>query len=143
MPVDDSDSIPDQQSPQREDSAPSLEERQRQPRDSEQGRRGLSHKIRDPGPTVEDLDRQLRMLMILRVGAASAVLVATLYIQFLAGSQFSLRPLFGVTGLVYTFSILFALLHRWGIHWPPYVAIQLSVDVLLESLIVYFIGGFG
>ncbi len=104
---------------------------------------GSSSKIHDPGPTVADLDRQLRMLMILRVAAASAVLVATLYIQFLVGSQFSLRPLFGVIGLVYAFSILFALLHRWGIHWPPYAAVQLSVDVLLETLVIYFIGGAG
>ena len=122
MPVYDSGSIPGQQSLLQDDS-------------------GLNRKFRDPGPTVEDLDRQLKMLMILRVAAVSAVLVATLYIQFLAGSQFSLRPLFGVIGLAYAFSILFALMHRWGIHWPPYAAIQLSVDVLLETLLIYVFGG--
>ena len=126
-----------------DDSAPASDQAKRPERDSGPIPRGPNRKFRDPGPTVEDLDRQLRMLMILRVAAASAVLVATLYIQFLAGSTFSLRPLFGVTGLVYAFSIIFALMHRWGIRWPPYAAVQLSVDVLLETLIIYFIGGVG
>jgi two-component system sensor histidine kinase PilS (NtrC family) len=143
MPVEESGSISDQQSLPQGESAPSSDEHQAPPRKSGQIPNGQDQQFRDPGPTVEDLDRQLRMLMVLRVAAASAVLVATLYIQFLAGPQFSLRPLFGVTGLVYAFSILFALLHRWGIHWQPYAAIQLSVDVLLETLIIYFIGGAG
>ena len=143
MPVDDSGASLRQGDLPQGDTARISAERERPLLDSGQSPNDLSLKFRDPGPTVEDLDRQLRMLMILRVGAASAVLVATLYIQFLVGPQFSLRPLFGVTGLVYGFSILFALMHRWGIHWPPYAAVQLSVDVVLETLIIYFIGGVG
>jgi len=143
MPVDDSGSIREQQNLLQDDSAPISDPHEQPLRDSRQLPKGLNPRFHDTGPSVEDLDRQLRMLMILRVGAASAVLVATLYIQFLVGSQFSLRPLFAVTGLVYAFSILFALMHRWGVHWPPYAAIQLSVDVLLETLIVYFMGGIG
>jgi two-component system sensor histidine kinase PilS (NtrC family) len=150
MPVDEPEPIPVQQDQRKADPAAgkddpvsAVDERGPSLHDSGPKRRNLEPNIEDPGPTVEDLDRQLRMLMLLRVAAASAVLVATLYIQFLAGSQFSLRPLFAVTGLVYGFSILFALTHRWGIHWPPYAAIQLSVDVVLETLIIYFMGGVG
>lgn len=97
----------------------------------------------EPGPSLEERDRQLRWLLLLRVAAASAVLVATLYIQFLSGTRFAFRPLFWVVGLVFAASLLWALTHRRLVGWGPYAGVQLSVDVVLETLIIYFMGGFG
>jgi len=94
-------------------------------------------------PTVEERDGQLRWLLLLRVAIASAVLVATMYLQFLAGSAFSLRPLFAVVGAVYAVSLLWAVLHARLLAWPPFAALQLSVDVLLATLLIYFMGGVG
>jgi two-component system sensor histidine kinase PilS (NtrC family) len=92
-------------------------------------------------PTVEERDGQLRWLLLLRVAIASAVLVATMYLQFLVGSAFSLRPLFAVVGAVYGASLLWAVLHSRLLAWPPFAALQLSIDVLLATLLIYFMGG--
>ena len=94
-------------------------------------------------PTLDERDAQLRWLLLLRVAIASAVLVATLYLQFLAGSAFSLRPLFAVVVSVYGFSLLVALVHDRLVAWPPFAAIQLSVDIFLATLLIFFMGGVG
>jgi len=91
-------------------------------------------------PTLEDRDVQLRWLLLLRVAIASAVLVVTMYLQFLE-STFPLRPLFAVVGAVYGFSILWALLHHRLLAWEPFAALQLTVDVLLATLLIFFMGG--
>ena len=94
-------------------------------------------------PTLEERDAQLRWLLLLRVTTASAVFVATLYLQFMAESRFSFRPLFAVVVSVYAFSLLVAVLHERLAIWPPFAAIQLTVDVFLATLLIFFMGGVG
>ncbi len=91
-------------------------------------------------PTIEERDGQLRWLLLLRVAIATAVLVVVMYLQFLE-SSFSLRPLFIVVGAVYGASILWALLHHRFLAWDPFAGLQLTVDVLLATLLVLFMGG--
>ena len=91
-------------------------------------------------PTIEERDGQLRWLLLLRVAIASSVLVVTMYLQFLE-STFSLRPLFGVVGAVYGVSILWALLHHRLLTWDPFAGLQLTVDVFLATLLIFFMGG--
>jgi two-component system sensor histidine kinase PilS (NtrC family) len=91
-------------------------------------------------PTIEERAGQLRWLLLLRVAIASAVLVVTMYLQFLE-SAFSLRPLFIVVGAVYAASILWALLHDRFLAWDPFAGLQLTVDVLLATLLILFMGG--
>ncbi|MFQ5743859.1 MAG: nitrogen regulation protein NR(II) [Acidobacteriota bacterium] len=91
---------------------------------------------------AEECERQLRWLVLLRVAVASAILVATLYIQFLVGSRVSLGPLFTVIVTSYGVSLAFAVAHRLGATvWRAFAGVQLSFDVVLESLLVYFLGG--
>lgn len=93
-------------------------------------------------PTREERDAQLRWLLLLRIAIASALLAVTMYLSF--GdfqATFSLQPLFVVVGAVYAFSILWAVLHRALLEWPPFAGVQLSVDVVLATLLIFFMGG--
>ena len=92
-------------------------------------------------PSPEERDAQLRWLLLLRVAIASAVLLVTMYLQFMVSGEFSLRPLFAVVGMVYAISIIFAVLHERLIEWPPFAAIQLTTDVFLATLLIFFMGG--
>ena len=92
-------------------------------------------------PSLDERDSQLRWLLLLRVAITSAVLLVVMYLQFLVGSAFSLRPLFVVVGLVYGFSIVWAVLHDRLLAWPPFSGLQLSFDVFLATLLIYFMGG--
>jgi len=93
-------------------------------------------------PTLEERDGQLRWLLLLRIAIASAVLAVTMYLSFL-DTTFSipLRPLFAVVGAVFFFSIVWALLHNRMLEWPPFAGVQLSVDVVLATFLMYFMGG--
>lgn len=91
-------------------------------------------------PTPEERDAQLRWLLLLRIAIASALLAVTMYLSFFEAT-FSLRPLFAVVGAVFGFSILWAVLHRPLLEWPPFAGVQLSVDVLLATLLIFFMGG--
>jgi len=91
-------------------------------------------------PSLEERDAQLRWLLLLRVAIASAVLLVTLYLQFL-DATFSLRPLFLVVGAAYAISLVWAVLHNWLLAWPPFAGLQLSFDIVLATLLIYFMGG--
>lgn len=98
----------------------------------------------DPAiPSLEEREIQLRWLLTLRITAVSTVLGAILYIHFLAGTtSWSLRPLFWVVLLAYVHSLVVAVAHNLGAAaWRPFAAVQLAVDVVLETLLVYFLGG--
>ncbi|MGD8330042.1 MAG: PAS domain S-box protein, partial [Acidobacteriota bacterium] len=108
-----------------------------------QRRRGGNSPLDGVGaPTLEELDSQLRWLLLLRVAIASAVLAAIIYLSFLdATYAIPLRPLFAVVGAVYFFSIVWALLHNRLLDWPAFAGVQLSIDVMLATLLIYFMGG--
>jgi len=118
--------------------------RRRRPRSPEgsspRRRGGLSTLDGVRAPTIEERDGQLRWLLLLRIAIASAVLAVTLYLSFLE-STFSLRPLFAVVGAVYAFSILWAVLHNHLLDWVPFAGLQLSIDVYLATLLIFFMGG--
>jgi two-component system sensor histidine kinase PilS (NtrC family) len=93
-------------------------------------------------PTLEERETQLRWLLLLRVAIASAVMAVTMYLSFLDPAfSLPLRPLFAVVGAVYAFSIVWALLNDRLIEWPPFAGMQLSIDVFLATLLVFFLGG--
>jgi len=93
-------------------------------------------------PTLEERDGQLRWLLLLRIAIATAVLAVTMYLSFLDSSfSMPLRPLFAVVGAVFGFSIIWALLHDRLLEWAPFAGLQLSIDVALATLLIFFMGG--
>jgi two-component system sensor histidine kinase PilS (NtrC family) len=111
------------------------------PEGSSQRRRGATSTLDGVrAPTLEERAGQLRWLLLLRIAIASAVLVVTMYLSLLE-STFSLRPLFAVVGAAYAFSILWAVLHSHLLDWAPFAGLQLSVDVYLATLLIFFMGG--
>lgn len=91
-------------------------------------------------PSIEERDAQLRWLLLLRVAVATAVLLVTMYLQFL-DAAFPFRPVFVVVGAAYGLSLLWAALHSRLLTWPPFAGLQLSLDVLVATLLIYFMGG--
>jgi len=108
-----------------------------------QRRRGVNSTLDGVrAPTLDERDSQLRWLLLLRIAIASAVLAVTMYLPFLDPSySVPLRPLFAVVGAVYFFSIVWALLHNRLLEWPAFAGVQLSIDVVLATLLIYFMGG--
>lgn len=122
---------------------PARRRRFRAPGGSSRRRRGATSTLDGVrAPTLEERDGQLRWLLLLRIAIASAVLVVTMYLSFLESSfSLPLRPLFAVVGAVYALSILWAVLHNYLLDWAPFAGLQLSTDVYLATLLIFFMGG--
>lgn len=86
-------------------------------------------------------DRNLRRLLLVRVGIATALLVPVLWAQTMLGTAFSATGFYALIGLTYGLSVLQATAHRWAVGWPGVVGTTLMLDTVLATLLVYAFGG--
>lgn len=86
-------------------------------------------------------DHNLRRLLLMRVGIATALLLPVIYVQLLIGSSYSPAPLYALIGAAYGLSLAYTGLQRWSSRWSGFVAFQLTTDTILATLLVYAYGG--
>ncbi len=82
-----------------------------------------------------------RLLLLVRSTVATAFLAPVLYFQLLVGTEFSLAPLLSLIALIYASGLLYALAYGGRPVGSGWIAFQLSIDVLLATLWVYYMGG--
>ena len=102
-------------------------------------------------PTTDERDRvpqapggllgKLKWLDGLRLLLASALLGSAVVLDLHERLPFHTTPLYGLLGLTFCLSLIYALALRsqWGLYWQGLV--QIALDLVLVSLLVHFTGG--
>ena len=89
----------------------------------------------------DEMERQLRWLMILRVVTVTAILISAFAIELLLRPGETLRPLFGLSAAAYGMVLLYAALDRWLRGRGAFVFLQLTGDSLVVTGFVRITGG--
>lgn len=85
--------------------------------------------------------RSIYLLMIFRLILATLILGTVIVLYSGEAVKFSLPPIYGLLALTYIVSVFYWLALKWQIAPSILVYIQLSVDVVLVTGILYFSGG--
>ena len=89
----------------------------------------------------DELERQLRWLMILRVVTVTTLLISAFAIELTLKPGQSLRPLFVLAAVIYGMVLLYAVLDRWLKGTPGFIHLQLVGDALVVTAFVRITGG--
>jgi two-component system, NtrC family, sensor histidine kinase PilS len=89
----------------------------------------------------EEMERQLRWLMILRVVTVTAILISAFAIELLLRPGETLRPLFGLSAVTYGMVLLYAGLDRWLRGRATFAFLQLTGDTIVITGFVWITGG--
>jgi two-component system sensor histidine kinase PilS (NtrC family) len=89
----------------------------------------------------DELERQLRWLMILRVVTVTTLLISAFAIELTLKPGQSLRPLFVLAAVIYGMVLLYAVLDRWLKGTPGFIHLQLFGDALVVTAFVRITGG--
>ena len=84
---------------------------------------------------------KIRLLMVARVVAVTALLMAAFLVELWFQPSRSLTPLYLLTAAIYFITIIYALLYAALKERPAFVYIQLTGDVLTSTAFVYITGG--
>jgi two-component system sensor histidine kinase PilS (NtrC family) len=82
-----------------------------------------------------------RTLIAVRVVVVTTLLVAALIIQFTAVTLFPIGYIYRIAGAAYLMTLGYIVLERWPGSRTLKISIQLAGDLLLETALVYFTGG--
>ena len=90
---------------------------------------------------LTEIDRQVRLLMALRVATVTTLLFSALAIELVLNPGQTLRPLFLLAAAAYGVALLYAALDRWLRGGLAFVYVQLIGDALLVAALVGITGG--
>ncbi|MEJ2638148.1 MAG: ATP-binding protein [Desulfosarcinaceae bacterium] len=96
-------------------------------------------------PGGADLRNSLKWLMLCRLLFCTFLLGSTILLQVRLSPSLTTVPLlvlYGLTGLIFLISFLYAILLSRVRHIRRFAALQVTVDTLIVSLIIYMTGGF-
>lgn len=88
-----------------------------------------------------ELERQIRLMMVLRVVTVSTLLVSAFAIQLVLNPGQTLRPLFVLAAAAYGMVLVYALVDRWLKGTRTFAYVQLVGDALIVSALVGMTGG--
>jgi len=92
-----------------------------------------------------ELYRRLKWLTFFRLLFSTALMGGAAYLHAEGDSSFFTPPLLAIYGLcigVFTLSIIYALLLKRLKHYRAFAAVQVSIDTVIVSLMIYLTGGF-
>ena len=87
-----------------------------------------------------DHESQLRWLLLVRITVAISMLAAAGYIRFLVDAEWSSEPLVYLIAAICAVSVLYFFLNTKLAAWRSFVALQLSVDILFWTVLIYYLG---
>ena len=90
---------------------------------------------------TDQSQHRIRLLMVVRVVAVTALLMAAFLVELWFQPTRSLTPLYLLTAAIYVLTIIYGLLESLLRERPLFVWIQLSGDVLACTAFVYMTGG--
>lgn len=90
---------------------------------------------------LTEIERQLRLLMVLRVATVTTLLVSALAIELVLNPGQTLRPLFLLAAAAYGASLVYAALDRWLRGRLAFAYVQLVGDAVLVAALVGITGG--
>ncbi len=90
---------------------------------------------------MSDILHKIRLLMVVRVVAVTALLIAAFLVEIWFHPVRSLRPLYVLTAGSYVLTIIYALLYPALRSRPALLHLQLAGDILTASGFVYITGG--
>ncbi|HEX7706408.1 MAG TPA: ATP-binding protein [Thermoanaerobaculia bacterium] len=88
-----------------------------------------------------NLSADTRMLMAIRVIVVTTLLIAVLIIQYTVGEVLPLDYLYAAVGLTYFLTLVYIVLGKVIRSRSVNLMIQISGDLVVETLLVYFTGG--
>jgi len=97
----------------------------------------LSHLYGNP----RQLRSRLLRLIVLRAVAVTVLLGSAILVQINAPGRFPVDPFFYVIGFVYALTVLYAVTLTYATRHSWLVDLQLAIDVLVVSFIIYISGG--
>jgi two-component system sensor histidine kinase PilS (NtrC family) len=88
-----------------------------------------------------ETERQIRLMMILRVVTVSTLLVSAFAIQVVLSPEQTLRPLFVLAAAAYGMVLAYAIADRWARGTRTFAYVQLVGDALIVTALVGMTGG--
>lgn len=89
------------------------------------------------------VEQQLRRLMVVRVAVVTTLLLAAAYVDTLSEWSLVAHPLYLLVAGMYALTILYALASKWLPRHDVQAQVQVGVDLLLITALVYLMGGGG